>query len=130
MTPHCSGLINQYAKQPEPSTTATHMEHVRLDASALEPHARRRHPRLSIPEQEQWLASVVRGHVAYYAVPGNVRAVNAFRREVSRCRLRALRRRSQRSRLNWKRMNRLITRWLPPVRIVHPYPEVRFDART
>ena len=89
---------------------------------------RRRH--LSIPEQGQWLASVVRGHFAYYAVPGNVRAVNAFRRELSRCWLRALRRRSQRHRLNWERMNRLVTRWLPPVHIVHPYPEVRFDART
>ncbi len=89
---------------------------------------RRRH--LSIPEQGQWLASVVRGHFAYYAVPGNVRAANAFRREISRCWLRALRRRSQRHQLNWKRMNRLVARWLPPVRIVHPYPEVRFDART
>jgi hypothetical protein len=34
------------------------------------------------------------------------------------------------NRLNWERMNRLIARWLPPVRIVHPYPEARFDART
>jgi group II intron reverse transcriptase/maturase len=89
---------------------------------------RRRH--LPIPEQGQWLASVVRGHFAYYAVPGNARDVNTFRKEISRQWLRALRRRSQRHRLNWERMNRLIARWLPPVRIVHPYPEVRFDART
>ena len=32
-----------------------------------------------IPEQGRWLASVVRGHMAYYAVPGNTSAVNAFR---------------------------------------------------
>jgi RNA-directed DNA polymerase len=89
---------------------------------------RRRH--LPIPEQGQWLASVVRGHLAYYAVPGNVRAINVFRREISRCWLCALRRRSQRHRLNWERMNCLIVRWLPPVRIVHPYPEARFYART
>ena len=38
---------------------------------------RRRH--LPIPEQGQWLASVVRGHLAYYAVPGNTDAVAAFR---------------------------------------------------
>ena len=37
----------------------------------------RRH--LPIPEQGQWLASVVRGHRAYYAVPGNTEAVKAFR---------------------------------------------------
>jgi hypothetical protein len=89
---------------------------------------RRRH--LPILEQGRWLASVVRGHLAYYAVPGNHRAANAFRRELSRHWLHALRRRSQRHRLNWERMNRLIARWLPPVRIVHPYPEARFDART
>jgi group II intron reverse transcriptase/maturase len=89
---------------------------------------RRRH--LPIPEQGRWLASVVRGHLAYYAVPGNARAINAFRVQIGRHWLRALRRRSQRHRLSWERMDRLIARWLPPVRIVHPYPEVRFDART
>ena len=89
---------------------------------------RRRHE--PIPEQGRWLASVVRGHLAYYAVPGNIRAVNAFRIQASRHWLRALRRRSQRHRLNWERMNHLIARWLPPVRILHPYPEVRFNART
>jgi hypothetical protein len=33
---------------------------------------------VSIPEQGRWLASVIRGHMAYYAVPDNYRAVNAF----------------------------------------------------
>ena len=89
---------------------------------------RRRH--LPVPEQGRWLASVVRGHLAYYAVPGNGRAANAFRIQVSRHWLRALRRRSQRHRLTWERMNRLSARWLPPVRVLHPYPEVRFDVRT
>jgi RNA-directed DNA polymerase len=89
---------------------------------------RRRH--LPIPEQARWLASVIRGHFSYYAVPGNARAINAFRVQIGRLWLRALRRRSQRHRLPWERMNHLIARWLPPVRIVHPYPEVRFDART
>jgi len=88
----------------------------------------RRH--LPIPEQGRWLASVVRGHLAYYAVPGNSRAVRAFRDQVTRHWFKSLRRRSQRHRLDWDRMHRLATRWLPPVRIVHPYPDVRFDART
>ena len=89
---------------------------------------RRRH--LPVPEQGRWLASVVRGHVAYYAVPGNIRAVNAFRVQVTRHWFKALRRRSQRHRLNWERMDRLATRWLPPARILHPYPEARFAVRT
>jgi len=89
---------------------------------------RRRH--LSVPEQGRWLASVVRGHLAYYAVPGNIDAVGTFHRQAGRYWLRALRCRSQRHRLTWQRMSRLIARWLPPVRIVHPQPSVRFDART
>ena len=31
-----------------------------------------------IPVVGHWLASVVRGHMAYYAVPGNAEAVGAF----------------------------------------------------
>ena len=89
---------------------------------------RRRHE--PVPEQGRWLASVVRGHLAYYAVPGNSRAVRAFRTQVTRHWCKALRRRSQRHRLNWERMNRLSKRWLPPARVLYPYPEVRFDART
>ncbi|HUZ39969.1 MAG TPA: group II intron reverse transcriptase/maturase, partial [Acidimicrobiales bacterium] len=89
---------------------------------------RRRH--LPIPEQGQWLASVVRGHLAYYAVPGNTDAVAAFRTQVTRQWFKALRRRSQRNRLNWVRMNRLATRWLPPARVMHPFPSVRFSAIT
>jgi RNA-directed DNA polymerase len=73
---------------------------------------RRRHQ--PIPMQRQWLAAVVRGHLAYYAVPGNTNAVAAFRTQVTRHWYKALRRRSQRTRLNWGRMNRIATRWLPP----------------
>ena len=42
----------------------------------------RRH--LPIPEQGRWLASVVRGHLAYYAVPGNSDAIIAFRVQATR----------------------------------------------
>jgi RNA-directed DNA polymerase len=89
---------------------------------------RRRH--LPIPDQGRWLASVVRGHLAYYAVPGNIDAVSAFRDEVRRLWREALRRRSQRSRLPWERMSRIADRWMPRARIVHPHPTVRFAART
>ena len=38
---------------------------------------------MSLPEQGQWLGSVARGHLAYYAVPGNTDAVAAFRAQVA-----------------------------------------------
>ena len=88
---------------------------------------RRRHQ--PIPVQGKWLRSVVLGHLAYYAVPGNTDAVEAFRTQVAQMWFKALRRRSQRTRLNWKRMGRLIAQWLPPARVQHPFPNVRFDAR-
>ena len=88
----------------------------------------RRRRCLPIPEQGRWLASVVRGHQAYYAVPGNSDAVKAFRNQVIRHWRKALRRRSQRTRINWARMNRIATRWIPPTRIVHPFPQARFAA--
>jgi RNA-directed DNA polymerase len=83
-----------------------------------------------IPDQGQWLASVVRGHSNYYAVPGNIDAVAAFHQQTVKHWRRALRRRSQRTRLTWKRMLRLDHRWLPTDRILHPWPNARFDART
>jgi len=89
---------------------------------------RRRHQ--PIPMQGHWLAAVVRGHLAYYAVPGNTDAVAAFRTQATRHWYKALRRRSQRTRLTWERMNRIAKRWLPPARVKHPFPNVRFDART
>jgi RNA-directed DNA polymerase len=89
---------------------------------------RRRHQ--SIPAQGRWLGSVVRGHMAYYAVPANYEAVSNFRHKVIRLWLRSLRRRSQHDRLTWERMHRLSDRWLPPVRIMHPWPSQRFFATT
>ena len=85
---------------------------------------------LPIPEQGIWLGTVVRGHLAYFAVPDNGEAIAAFRREVIRLWLRALRRRSQRHHMTWQRMDRLTDRWLPPARILHPWPEQRFAATT
>ena len=83
-----------------------------------------------IPKQGRWLASVVRGHLNYYAVPGNIKAVRAFRHQVIRHWITVLRRRSQRHRLTWERMSRLVLRWLPPARIMHPWPSERFYANT
>lgn len=89
---------------------------------------RRRHD--SIPEQGAWLGSVVRGYFEYHAVPRNQPAMKAFRYQIGSLWWRALRRRSQKDRTTADRMRRLIRRYLPPVRILHPYPDERFAART
>jgi hypothetical protein len=88
---------------------------------------KRRHQ--SIPEQGRWLASVVRGYFAYHAVPTNGECISAFRTQVVRLWRQALRRRSQRSRLDWARMRRLAVRWIPPARIQHPWPTKRFGVK-
>jgi len=89
---------------------------------------RRRHHH-PIPEQGRWLGSVLRGHYAYYAVPGNSDRINAFYNEVTRLWLRSLRRRSQRHRMPWTRMRRISARWLPTPKRMHPFPNARFNAK-
>jgi RNA-directed DNA polymerase len=81
-----------------------------------------------VPEQGRWLAAVVRGHTNYYAVPGNLQAVAAFRDQIARHWLKTLRRRGQKTRTYWARMHRITTRWLPPARVMHPFPQTRFAA--
>lgn len=88
---------------------------------------RMHHP---IPEVGQWLRSVVAGHNRYYGVPMNDHALHLFRIQVGWLWHRALLRRSQTSRIPWARMHRLIVRWLPPVRIYHPYPLRRMGVVT
>jgi group II intron reverse transcriptase/maturase len=99
----------------------------KLKAVKSELRYRMHHP---IPEQGAYLRSVVGGHIRYYGVPMNGPALGAFRAAVGRLWCRTLRRRSQKHRLPWKRMRRYIARWLPPARICHPYPLVRFDGIT
>lgn len=80
--------------------------------------------------QGQWLGQVFRGYLNYHAVPTNYRAVNTFRGQLIKGWFRSLRRRSHKRRLDWAKMKRLASRWIPPSRIIHPWPHVRFDART
>jgi RNA-directed DNA polymerase len=78
-----------------------------------------------IPEVGRWLASVLRGHINYYAVPLNFEAVAAFRHEVIKLWRHGLCRRSQKGHVAWPRMFRIARAHLPCVRIVHPWPEQR-----
>jgi RNA-directed DNA polymerase len=82
-----------------------------------------------LPELGAYVRAVITGHVRYYGVPMNSPAICAFANAVKRLWWRTLQRRSQR-RVPWQRMQRYIARWVPPVRICHPYPLVRFGVVT
>lgn len=101
----------------------------RLSAKLCQIQAELRH-RLHDPvvETGRWLKAVVQGYFNYHAVPGNMDSLNSFRAQVIWRWYRALRRRSQRSRLTWERFLHLVSRWIPSARILHPYPDRRFDA--
>ena len=73
-----------------------------------------------------WLKRVVQGYLNYQAVPGNLKRLGMFRAEVCRAWLRAIRRRSQRSRMTWERFQPFIALYIPKVRTLHPYPNQRF----
>ena len=81
-----------------------------------------------IAEVGKWLKSVVQGYFNYHAVPGNMDSLNSFRAQVIWRWYRALRRRSQRDKMTWERFWPLVDRWIPSAKILHPHPNVRFDA--
>ena len=83
----------------------------------------RMHHRVS--ETGQWLAAVLRGHYNYYGVPLNYRPLQTFHHRIVLLWLQTLRRRSQKSKLTWEKMDRLANRWLPKPRIAHPFPNKR-----
>ena len=81
-----------------------------------------------VPKVGEWLGRVLNGFYQYHAVPGNWASLQRFRTRLSRCWGHVLRRRSQKGRLSPARLGQLYERWLPPPRLIHPYPSVRFDA--
>jgi RNA-directed DNA polymerase len=103
----------------------------RLQAKLREVKAElRRRLHDSIPVVGVWLRSVILGHLRYYGVPMNWRALFTFCGQVERLWHRVLARRSQRGCVSWSRMQRLRGRWLPAPRLFHPYPLQRFGVRT
>lgn len=84
---------------------------------------------LPVFEIGQWLKKVITGYLNYFAVPGNLVAMVAFRTEVCKAWLKALRRRSQKGgSLPWYKYQKLVKVFIPKVRVVHPYPVYRFGG--
>jgi RNA-directed DNA polymerase len=87
---------------------------------------RRKHDRTS--QVGEWLRKVVNGYYQYHAVPGNIDQMRTFRKRVNRLWRNVLVRRSQRASKEWEKFTPVFERWIPPPRILHPYPEARFYA--
>jgi RNA-directed DNA polymerase len=75
-----------------------------------------------------WLRKVVLGYYQYHAVPGNTSQLRIFMCRVHWLWRGVLIRRSQRAKVKWDRLNRILYRWIPIPRVLHPYPDSRFAA--
>jgi hypothetical protein len=69
------------------------------------------------------------GYANYHGVPTNSRAVNTYRGQLIKSWYRSLRWRSQKRRIDWRKMTRLLRRWIPANHICHAWPHARFDAK-
>ncbi len=87
---------------------------------------RRMHDRMA--EVGTWLRKVVLGYYQYHAVPGNTTQLRIFKLRVCRLWQSVLVRRSQRAQMRWERFTPVLNRWIPPPRVLHPYPDARFYA--
>ena len=80
-------------------------------------------------EVGRWLGRVCNGWLNYFAVPGSGRFIRAFLRRLQRRWMRALRRRSQRARFSWKRLECMTEILWPRASIRHPWPDQRFAVK-
>lgn len=87
--------------------------------------------RILVPayDQGKWLRKIVQGHFNYYAVPDNSIALDRFKTAITRMWFKILRRRSQKTRVNWYKFDKLCKLFLPSPKVQHPYPVYRFGVR-
>jgi len=84
---------------------------------------------IPVAGQGRYIGSVIRGAIQYFGVPGNSGALHAFPTEICKSWLRALRRRSQEpAKLTWDRFKRIVSAWVPSIRLVQPYPNERLHV--
>jgi RNA-directed DNA polymerase len=99
----------------------------KLQAIKMELRARMHDP---IAKTGAWVKQMLQGHLNYFAVSGNDPSLWCFSNEVRKRWLRSLRRRSQKAFLSWEKFTLIVDRFFPPIRILHPLPCHRFDAKT
>ena len=83
-----------------------------------------------IAETGQWLRRVLSGHQNYFGVPCNYGSVQFFFRRVGWYWFRSCAQAQPASSYDGGSLQRIMARYFPAVRVIHPYPAVRFDANT
>jgi hypothetical protein len=69
-----------------------------------------------------WMKQMLQGHLNYFAVSGNDPSLWWYFNKVKRLWLSSLKRRSQNASVTWEKFIRLIDRFFPPIRWLHPLP--------
>ena len=97
-----------------------------LEAVKMELRKRMHDP---IAKTGTWVWQMLNGHLNYFAVSGNDKSLWWFCNEVRWRWLKSLKRRSQKAYMSWERFTTLTDRFFPPIRVRHPLPCYRFDAK-
>jgi len=66
-----------------------------------------------VRDQQKWLRSVLIGHYAYFGIPGNSAGIADFLNEATKAWIATLRRRGQRPKLPWERVNSVLLQVFP-----------------
>ena len=75
-----------------------------------------------LAEQHQRLCRMLKGHMAYFGISGNIKRLGTVIYQSRRLWHKWLSRRSWRSSLTWEKFARLLTRYpMPTPRIIHPF---------
>jgi RNA-directed DNA polymerase len=82
-----------------------------------------------IVETGTWVWQMLNGRLNYFAVSGNDKSLWWLFNEVRWRWLKSLKRRSQKAYMSWERFIHLTQRFFPPIRVRHPLPCHRFDAK-
>jgi len=90
----------------------------------------RRRMHVKVAHTAKWLGRVLNGWLNYYAVPNSFQYLSRFAFRLERLWLRTLRRRSQKDRYQWSRIQGLRTKYWPKLKIRHPWPWQRFAVTT
>ena len=82
-----------------------------------------------VHETGKWLGRVLNGWLNYYAVPTSFIFLHRFQHRLKRLWHSVLRRRSQKDRTSWERIDALIAEHWPKIRIRHPWPNRRINVK-
>ncbi len=76
----------------------------------------------------QWLGRVLGGWLNYYAVPTSFVFLRRFFTRLKREWMKVIRRRSQKDRMTWSKLETMVTWCWPALKIKHPWPDQRYVA--